>query len=72
MEYEVVYEISKHPFPYPTVITGAIAIVSLIFCLECIFSCREKKDYGCFDIVKIAGTLGLNIPGGGSRLSGGC
>ena len=61
MEYEVVYEISKHPFPYGTVISGAMALGSLLLCLAYISECRERKDYGCLDIVKIAGTLGLCI-----------
>lgn len=61
MEYEVVYEISKHPFPYGTVISGLMSLGSLLLCLSYISECRERKDYDFLDIVKIAGTLGLCI-----------
>ena len=47
MEYEVVYEISKHPFPYGTVISGLMSLGSLLLCLSYISECRERKDYDC-------------------------
>ena len=61
MEYEVVYEISKHPFPSDTVAMGLLTIAFLFFCLVCVAECWEKRDFDFIDIVKILGTLILGI-----------
>ena len=69
MEYEVVYEISKHPFPIDTVGMGAMAAVSLFMCVATLAGCWVDRNIGFFDIFKIVGTLFLGIIGVGGFIS---
>jgi len=61
MEYEVVYEISKHPFPIDTVGMGVMAVFALFICAATLVGCWKDRNIDFFDIFKIVGALFLGI-----------
>lgn len=63
MEYEVVYEISKHPFPIDTVGLGVMAMLALFMCVATLVGCWMDRNIDFVDIFKIVGSLFLGIIG---------